>query len=222
MRALCAILLASCASAPDPGPRAALPHPQLGGDLQRGDELWTGSGGVQLYAQWVRPTGEPRAVLVVHHGLKDHSDRYLPFAEKLAAAGVAFYAYDMRGHGRSAGPRATLPSATALVDDLEAFVARVRAREPGRPLFVLGHSVGGLVTALYTVERHPDVAGVILLAPAIFVDDTPAKIPLLRTIAAVLPRAPLLDNPARRFSRDDAVVASMEADPLIDRARGRR
>ncbi len=76
----------------------------------------------------------------------------------------------MRGHARSAGRRVRFDRIDELVGDLDRFVALVRSREPGKPLFLFGHSLGGLVTALYAIERQPDVAGVVLSAPGIAFD----------------------------------------------------
>ena len=103
---------------------------------------FTGADGVALFEQSWHPRGDaaggggdpPRA--------QSHSDHYAPFAARLVARGLAVYAYDMRGHGRSAGQRATLDRVDALLDDLGTFLDRVRAREPGRPVFLLGHSAG--------------------------------------------------------------------------------
>ncbi|HEX7836674.1 MAG TPA: alpha/beta fold hydrolase, partial [Kofleriaceae bacterium] len=100
----CLACLAACAAA-DPGLRVAdPPHAATPADIDRADLTFTGGGGLPLYAQAWRPrTGEPRAAVVIHHGLADHSDRYAGFAERLVHAGYAVWAFDMRGHGRSAG-----------------------------------------------------------------------------------------------------------------------
>jgi acylglycerol lipase len=67
----------------------------------------------------------------------------------------------MRGHGRSAGPRVSSPSIDAYLDDLDRVMAVVRAAEPGRPVFLLGHSLGGLIATLYALERDPALAGLL-------------------------------------------------------------
>ena len=112
--------------------------------------------GVQTCALpiWRPVTGAPRGVLVIHHGLADHGARYAGLAEPLVRAGFAVWALDMRGHGRSAGARASSPSIDAFLDDLDAFLREVRAAEPGRPVFLMGHSLGGLITARYATRRR--------------------------------------------------------------------
>jgi acylglycerol lipase len=148
------------------------------------------------------------------------SDRHAGFAERLVHAGFAVWAFDMRGHGRSAGVRVQIDRIDDLRDDLDAFVALVRDREPGRPIVLYGYSLGGLVTALYGIERHPQVAGVVLAAPGIAFDAPPIQASAIRLIAALAPNAPVLDVPHARFSVDRRVVAEMDGDPLIAQGSG--
>ena len=90
----------------DPGLRADPPHAARPAGVDRADLTFNARDGLTLYAQrWQPRTGEPRAAVVIHHGLADHSDRYAGFAERLVHAGYAVWAFDMRGHGRSAGVR---------------------------------------------------------------------------------------------------------------------
>src|SRR5262245_55039072 len=102
------LFLCSCIAA-DPGMRVELPpHAPTPPAVERTDVTFRAHDGVMLYGQAWRPHGDVRGVLVIHHGLADHSDRYAPFAERLATAGYAVWAFDMRGHGRSAGPRVVI------------------------------------------------------------------------------------------------------------------
>ena len=203
------------------GVRAAdPPHAATPADIDRADLTFTGGGGIALYAQRWRPRTEPRGVVVIHHGLADHSDRYAGFAERLVRAGYAVWALDMRGHGRSSGARVQIDRIDDLLDDLDAFVALVRAREPGRPIVLYGHSVGGLATALYAIERHPDVAGVVLAAPGIAFDAPAIQAAVIRLVAPLAPDAPVLAVPHDQFSGDPAVVAEMDRDPLISQRNG--
>jgi alpha-beta hydrolase superfamily lysophospholipase len=121
----------------------------------------------------------------------------------------------MRGHGRSEGRRASLDDFEVLVDDLAIFMARVRAREPDRPLFLLGHSVGGAVVTLFTLERRPPLAGLILLAPAQRVDRPAILAAATPLTATLLPNFPAVDVPDEAFSRDPTTLADMAHDPLI-------
>ncbi len=175
--------------------------------------------GARLFEQSWHATA-PRGALVIHHGLRSYSAHYGDFAAHLAARGVSTYAYDMRGHGRSSGHRATLSSFDPLLDDLDRFIASVRQREPGRPIFLLGHSVGGAVVSLYVAERRPALAGLIVLAPALRIDRSLIELAATPSAGALAPYAGLLETPNSAFSRDPAVVREMDADPLIYQQNG--
>jgi alpha-beta hydrolase superfamily lysophospholipase len=175
--------------------------------------LLTGCAGVDPGQRWRPHTGEPRATVVIHHGLADHSDRHAGFAERLVHAGHAVWAFDMRGHGRSADVRVQIDRIDDLLDDLDAFLALVRDREPGRPIGLYGHGLGGLVTALYVIERDPQVAGVVRAAPGIAFDAPPIQPSAIRLIAALAPNTPVLDVPHAQSSVDRRVVAEMDGDP---------
>ena len=212
-------LLAACAA------RANLGVRPRGAAGQQGAADWaetrvTGAGDVALYVQRWRPRDrEPVATVVIHHGLADHSSRYAAFAEKLVAAGYAVWSFDMRGHGRSSGRRVTFDRIDDLLGDLDAVLREVAAREPGRPVFVYGHSLGGLVSSLYAIERQPPLAGVVLAAPGIAFDAPPFQLGAVRVAAALLPNAPAHAISHRDFSRRPEVVAEMDADPLIDQGK---
>ena len=219
MRALL-IFLVACAAA-DPGLRLAEPHAATADGVVRADVTFKGHDGLALYGQTWRPAvGEPRGVVVIHHGLADHSDRYAGFAERLVHAGYAVWSYDMRGHGRSAGARIAIPQIDDLLADLDGFLALVRAGEPNRPIIVYGHSLGGLAVALYAIERQPAVAGIVLAAPGIAFDTGPLAPAAVRFVAALAPDAPILDTPHRDFSKNPAVVAELDHDPLVHQAKG--
>lgn len=173
-----------------------------------------------LFVQTWRPEGEVRGVVVIHHGLADHGARYDAFAKQLAARGYAVTAHDMRGHARSSGRRVTIDRIDTLVDDLDAVVERARARDPGVPVFVVGHSLGGLVTSLYAIERQPALAGIVLSAPGLAFDVPAFGIGAIRFVAAIAPNAPILDTPHADFSSSADVVADMKRDPLIETPKG--
>lgn len=214
MRALgLLILVASCA------PPSMTARPVRVTDVpgvERSSSLFRGTGGVELFAQSWRPVDRaPRAVLVIHHGLKSHSALYDWFARRMVARGHAVHAYDMRGHGRSSGQRAGLDDFAELSADLDLFLARVRAREPGRPIFLAGHSVGGAVVTFHVLERRPALAGLIVMAPAVRVDQPPIAAAGARIAGALMPNLPVVNVPDEQFSRSPGFVRAMGRDPLI-------
>lgn len=118
--------------------------------------------GAALHVHHQPAAGPLRAVLHVNHGLAEHSGRYARFGQALSKAGISVYAHDHRGHGQTTAPDAQLRSfATggngfdALMVDIGALHASIQERDPGAPLFVFGHSMGGLIAMNYAL-RHPD------------------------------------------------------------------
>lgn len=180
-----------------------------------------GRRGTQLFEESWRPAStEPRATLVIHHGLKSYADHYGPLAAKLVKLGFSVRAYDMRGHGHSAGMRATLDDFDDLVGDLSDFVERVRKEEGNRPVFVMGHSVGGAVVSTYVVTERPRVAGVVLLAPALRVDRAPIEAGATPLAGTLFPNLGVVDVPNELFSRSPEIVAEMDRDPLVYQPKG--
>ncbi len=171
--------------------------------------------GTQLLARTWPATAEPRGVVVIMHGLKDHSDRYARFASKLAARGYAVYAFDLRGHGRSAGPRVAPRQWTDYVDDLDRFLTEVSRREPGKPIFLFGHSMGGAIAARTAEIHQPRLAGLVLSGAALAVAAPPLLVAATRMTGFLLPKAPALSLDNKDFSSDPANAAVMDSDPLI-------
>lgn len=179
--------------------------------------LFEGSGGVRLFAQHWRPKQGARAVLVVVHGLKDHSNRYAALAERLTAQGFAVHALDLRGHAHSEGIRVYVRQFNDYLADLDRFMAHVRAREAQRPVFLFGHSMGGAIATLYTIDRKPDIAGLALSGAALkYPDDAPGVLRFAtRMTSALLPESGVFQLDLDKFSRDPQVVADAKSDPLV-------
>jgi len=208
--------VAACAHAPDPGLRLD-PSPPTGATT----EMFKARDGTELAAMhWTTTAAEPRGVVVIMHGLKDYAGHYAVFAARLATAGYTVYAFDLRGHGRSAGPRVSPTEWLDYVDDLERFLLIVEAREPGRKVFLFGHSMGGAIATLAAIEHQPTLAGLILSAPAVALDAPPLLLAFTQFAGALLPRAKALDLPNSDFSSDPAMAKAMTADVLISQLPG--
>jgi alpha-beta hydrolase superfamily lysophospholipase len=175
--------------------------------------FFTGVHGTQLYAQSWRPSGEARAVVVLVHGLKDHSGNYRALAERLAQQGFRVAAFDLRGHGRSEGVRVWVDEFDDYLGDLEIFMKQ--EAEPGRPVLLFGHSMGGAIATLYTMTRHPDLKGLALSGAALATDVSGAVIGGTKLVAALSPNAGVFNLDLHDFSRDPAVVSAGLADPLV-------
>jgi acylglycerol lipase len=181
-------------------------------------ELASGDGLALSYRAWL-PASE-RAVVLLVHGLGEHSGRYEHVARHLVALGYACYAFDYRGHGRSAGRRAHVHSFDEYLADVAAMRARLAAAHPRSPLVLFGHSQGGLIMLLAALTAPAGAAAVVATSP--FLGIHPASRPSAALAAAgrVLSRtlpglriASGLDTTA--LSRDPQVVAAYEADPLV-------
>ena len=171
----------------------------------------------RLYWQSWRPAGDSRAAVLLVHGWKDHGARYAREAEAFARRGYAVYVADLRGHGRSGGPPVLVTSFDEYLADLDLFLELVRGAEPGRPIFLLGHSLGGAIAALFVQSRRPEIRGLVLSAPALKPGPSvsPARVGVTRAFGRALPKLNLLKMRNTDFSRDPAVVESMDSDPLI-------
>jgi alpha-beta hydrolase superfamily lysophospholipase len=182
------------------------------------EDTFEGAGGLKLFSQSWRPEGAPQAVLAIVHGFGEHSSRYMNMVQHFIPRGYAVHGFDLRGHGRSPGQRGHVNSWSEYRDDVKAFLGHVSKQEPGRPVFLLGHSLGSII-ALDYVLRHPQgLSGVILSGLA--VDPVGAATPLLVAIARVMSRiwptlsmAVKLDKGA--LSRIPEVVSQYIADPLV-------
>ncbi|NKY57372.1 alpha/beta hydrolase [Nocardia flavorosea] len=179
------------------------------------------AGHLLVRRSWL-PEAPVRGVVVLVHGVAEHSGRYDHVGRTLAAAGYAVHALDHVGHGESAriGAPANLGSIEDAADKVAALLALVRDEHPGVPAFVIGHSMGALIT-LHLATREPlDVAGVVVSAPPLIID---AGNPVQRLLAPVLtrltPNLGVLALDSSQISRDPDVVTAYDNDPLVFRGR---
>lgn len=179
-----------------------------------------GVGGVPLYWQGWLPAREPTGVLLISHGIGEHSGRYGSVVDTLLPDGWAVYGLDHRGHGRSGGPRVHVRRYDDLLQDFETFRGAVTGRHPGLPTFLLGHSLGGQIALAYALRYQARLAGLALSAPALASDAVPAPlVPALSVLARVLPTVRPLGIDTSAISSDPAVVADYRADPLVHHGR---
>jgi alpha-beta hydrolase superfamily lysophospholipase len=136
-------------------------------------------------------------------------------AEQFVARGLAVYAVDLRGRGNSDGERFYVESFEDYVRDVEAVVKVARSRESSLPFFLLGHSAGGVISCLYTLDHQAELAGLICES---FAHELPAPdfaLAVFKGLGHLAPHAHILHLPNERFSRDPKVVEAMNDDPLI-------
>lgn len=172
--------------------------------------------GIQLHIE-DSPVANAKAAVVLTHGIGEHCSRYDHVRAAFNAAGYAFHTYDLRGHGRSSGRRVHTPSLERLLDDVALIVGRAREQSPGRNVFVYGHSMGGNITLNFALRRPAGLSGVIATSPWLVLPAPPPA--LIAGVARLLNRiAPEVTFQRPRdpslLSRDPAVVAAAETDPL--------
>ncbi len=181
------------------------------------DGRFNGPDGLSLYYQYWLPEGPPRAVLVIAHGAGEHSSRYAGLAEFFIPHGYAIAALDHPGHGKSDGDYGHVGAFTQYLEGLALFRQQVAADFPGLPLILLGHSMGGLISAAYLLEHPEDFIACALSAPAIASELQPGflQIALIRLLSRLFPKLGVMQLEASGVSRDPAVVEAYTADPLV-------
>ena len=179
------------------------------------EEKLTGVGGLSIVFRSWRPARKPRGVVVIVPGFNSHSGYYSWVAEQFVASGLAVYAVDLRGRGKSDGERFYVDAFAEYVSDVDIVVKAAKTREPGLPVFLLGHSAGGVVACMYTLENQAGVAGLICESFAFQVPAPDFALAALKGLSHVFPHAHVLHLKNEDFSRDPKAVAAMNADPLI-------
>jgi alpha-beta hydrolase superfamily lysophospholipase len=184
--------------------------------MQHGTGTLIGQDNTPLFTQNWLPDHPPRAVVLIAHGLSEHSGRYAHVASYLVQRGYAVYALDHRGHGQSGGPRLVAERFEDYVDDLRTYFEQVRAAQPGLPVFLYGHSMGSLISLLFASRHQDDLAGLITSGTALRLMGTNgATIPVVKGLGRLAPHAPLIPLDPRGVSRDPAVVQRYRDDPLV-------
>lgn len=192
---------------------APAPVPASQGRVTR---LASGDGAELSLRDWPVDGGQARATVLLVHGLGEHIGRYEALARRLNAWGHAVRGYDHYGHGRSAGPRGGLTADGRLLDDLAAVVDATRAQQPaGQPLVLLGHSLGGLVAALFVARAIRPVDALVLSSPAFDVGLSPIQKLLVGTLPRLVPDLRVSNGLQIPYlSHDAAVCDAYRADPL--------
>lgn len=176
-----------------------------------------GAGGLEIFVRSWRPEGAPRGVVAICHGVNSHSGYYGWTAAQLVESGLAVYAVDLHGRGQSDGERFYNEDIEDYVSDVDALITLAKTREPGLPVFLLGHSAGGVISCVYTLEHEERLAGLICESFAFQVAAPDIALSVVKGLAHIAPHTHVLHLKNAEFSRDPDVVRAMNADPLIDK-----
>lgn len=178
------------------------------------EETVKGAGADIFMRSW-RPAGAPRAVVAICHGFNSHSGYYLWAGAELAAQGFAVYALDLRGRGRSSGERFYIEKFSEYQNDVDTMIHLVLSRDPGLPIFLLGHSAGGVISTSYALDHQADLAGLICESFAFRVPAPDFVLAAVKGLSHLTPHTNVLTLKNEDFSRDPQVVEQMNTDPLI-------
>ncbi|ESA32935.1 alpha beta hydrolase fold protein [Leptolyngbya sp. Heron Island J] len=176
-----------------------------------------GANGLSLFYQAWYPAGTAKAVLALVHGFGEHCDRYATVTNALTEAGYIIFGFDNQGHGRSEGQRGHINHWQEYRDNVSAFLTQVRQHEPDLPLFVLGHSLGGLIVLDFALNAPQGLSGIIISGPPIRPVGIakPYLVAIARVLSGIWPRFSMdVGAGAETLSRDPAIVNQTEDDPL--------
>lgn len=168
------------------------------------------------YQQWL-PEDEPKAVLLLVHGLAEHSGRYMNVVNHFVPLGYAVYGIDHIGHGNSNGDRVYVERFQDYITLLNTYVQMIHDWQREKPLFAIGHSMGGLIVASYLLEYPHEFAGAVLSGPGVKVPDNISRAVIFmgRILSRIFPKAGILQLNSKGVSRDPAVVDAYVKDPKV-------
>jgi len=171
-----------------------------------------------LFVQSWRPQSEAKAVIVLVHGIGEHSSRYYDWASRFTNIGYAVIAFDQRGHGLSSGKRGVISSYDGFMKDIDLILVEAASIFSDIPAFLYGHSMGGGEVLNHLLRKNSNYIGVISTSPWIITQAAPPKfvIPLVRVLSKFLPKVcietkfdtTMLSHDkevARRYNEDDLV-----------------
>jgi alpha-beta hydrolase superfamily lysophospholipase len=176
-----------------------------------------GADALLLYQQSWRPEGKAKANIAIVHGLGEHSGRYQNVVETFVPQGYAVWGLDLRGHGRTPGPRGHIDSWAQIREDVRAFLDMVMEADTGTPLILYGHSLGGLIVLEFVLHEDPGIQCLIVSAPSLDTSGiSPIKVAMAKMLSRVMPGLTLETGlEVAALSRQPEVVEAYVSDPLV-------
>lgn len=170
-----------------------------------------------IYHQAWIPEGDIKGSILIVHGLGEHCGRYMNVVNYLVPKGYAIYGFDLTGHGKSGGEREFVKQFDDYTDTLTSYLQMVKAEQTGKPLFLLGHSMGGLISSYYLLDHSSDFRGAVISAPAIMVPDNINQVTIIlaKILSKLAPKMGMLQLDANDISKDLEVVRVYLEDPLV-------
>jgi alpha-beta hydrolase superfamily lysophospholipase len=168
------------------------------------------------YQAWL-PEGKSKASLFIVHGLHEHSARYKHVAAYLVDHGYALYSLDFPGHGKSDGMRSYIDSYLDFINIMEIYLEKILSWQPNQPIFLVGHSMGGLLSAVFLTDSPSTINGAILSGSLVQVPDYVSDLTIRvgKILSRILPKVRLVEIDKEGLSKDPAVVQAYRDDPLV-------
>jgi acylglycerol lipase len=185
--------------------------------VQHQKEFFKGIRGSNIFYQSWSPDEESKAILLVVHGLAEHCGRYMNVVNHFVPSGYTVYGLDHLGHGKSDGERVCVERFQDYTLTLKTYFDMIRDWHPGQPIFLVGHSMGGLIGAAYLLEHQQELAGAVLSGPGIKVPDNISQAVILmgKLFSVIMPKMGIIQLEADGVSKDPAVVDAYINDPLV-------
>ena len=189
--------------------------------MKHQEGFFKGVRGAKIYYQDWLPEGEPKAALLMVHGLAEHSGRYGNVVNHFVPLNYAVYGIDHFGHGKSDGRRVYVKSFDDYTNTLKVYFDMIRDWQPDKPIFLVGHSMGGLISAVYLLDHQAELAGAVLSGPAVKIPShlTSAMLLVGKILSALIPRFGLVGLEADGVSRDPSIVQAYVSDRLVHRGK---
>jgi len=181
------------------------------------DGTFKGMRNANIYYQAWLPDGTVKAVLFLMHGLGEYCGRYTNLIDHFVPLGYAIYGLDHLGHGKSDGEREVIEHFTDFTDPLIYYYKMIKDWQPGKPVYIFGHSMGGLLACCLILDHQEDFKGVIISAPTIKVSENTSSMTIImgKILSRVAPKTGVLALDATAISRDPRVVKAYVNDPLV-------
>jgi acylglycerol lipase len=185
--------------------------------MQHTEGKFTGRNNFNLYRQAWLPDAAPKAILLVVHGIAEHSGRYTNLVNYFVPKGYAVYSFDLRGHGRSDGTRSYIEHFSYYLDDLQTFFNLVRTENPNTKIFMVGHSMGSTIAIDYAIEHQAELKGLIVSGTTLKAGSSVNKASILMAeiLSVLIPKMGVMALDTDLLCRDKAVVAAYVNDPLV-------
>ena len=178
------------------------------------EEDFSSAGGVRIHVRSWEAEGAPRAVVVICHGVNSHGGQHAWTAEQLTARGFAVFAVDLRGRGQSEGERFYVEDVADYVADVRGLIGIAKERHPGLPVYLLGHSAGGVVSCTYALDHQREIDGLICESFAFQVPAPGFVLSAIKGLSRIAPKLGVLALKMEDFTRDPVALAALRAGPL--------